>query len=181
MSRAGGRTRLEPSAHSEPPASSSPFLPCCLLQTGTLCPALDPPSPPSPDDPHAQHNPAAAPSPWGGHPWEGCAGRIWAQGNWWLSTGQAGSKGTAGSGCVRLPQRKSLFRVIITRGPAILDRRGSQGTCHPPPRCVLGGPCAGLKLSPLAQRGIARARGACQAVRGDRGWVMAPHGSPACP
>lgn len=59
MSRAGGRMRMEPSSRSEPSASSPPSL---LLQTGTLCPALDPPPHISSPD-HPQGSPSSSPLP----------------------------------------------------------------------------------------------------------------------
>lgn len=167
--------RLEPSSRSEPPRLS-PLHPshARCSRPGPSLLLWMPPS--SPAHPRARGPLAAAPSPWGGHPWEDSAGWIRAQGSRWLSAGQAGSEGTAGSGCVRRPRRKSLFRVIITQGLAVLDRRGSWGTGHPP-RHTLGGPWVEIKLSPWPRDGLpmpgahARRRGGTE----DGLWPHAGH------
>ena len=78
------------------------------------------------------------------------------------------------------PAEKVPFRSYDNPGSGRPRPRRLPGD-PPPPRHMLGGPQAGIKLSPLARGGVTHARGACQAARGDRGRITAPHGSSACP
>lgn len=64
---------------------------------------------------------------------------------------------TTGSGCVRCPQKKPHFRVILTQNPAILHHWGSQGPWHPPAHTE--GSLGRDKASPLAQGRVTQAGG----------------------
>lgn len=121
--------RPEPSSHSKSLPSSPPSLSCCLLHTGTLWNIR----PSSNHWGNLRVPPAAAPSPQGQHPQEQSTG-------WIQESSQAGSEGTAGSGCVRRLRRNSLLRVIITRGPASLNHRALRRAPTTPRACpgVLG-------------------------------------------
>lgn len=117
--------RLEPSSHSKALPSSPPSLSCCSLRVGTLWNI--PPS--SNHRGNLRVPPAAAPGHRAG-PQGSRARRGPAQG---IQPGW--SEGTAGSGCVRRLQTKSLLRVILTRAPAVLNHRAPRRPPTTPSTC----------------------------------------------
>lgn len=130
--------RLSPSSHSKSRPSSPPSLSCCLLGLS--------------------EHPTQLPSPGGS---QGCRSSSpqgqphWSRalaGSRHREFSQAGSEGTAGSGCVLSLRRKSLLRVILNQGPAILKHSGSRESSHHPQH-VLGGPWAQIHPSPGGREG----------------------------